>query len=124
MAERKTEPNSGLGKAITYVLRHWRPLTLFLREKGAPIDNNICRESFEASRSAPKERDVLPDAERRMGRRSVHEPDPHLRTEWTSIRFDYLIELQRHHAELDRRPSDWMPWNYRETLARIIPAAA
>ena len=23
-AERKTEPNSGLGKAITYLLRHWR----------------------------------------------------------------------------------------------------
>jgi hypothetical protein len=23
-AERKTEPNSGLGKAITYQLRHWK----------------------------------------------------------------------------------------------------
>jgi hypothetical protein len=40
-AERKTEPNSGLGKAITYLLRHWRPLTLFLRIAGAPVDNNI-----------------------------------------------------------------------------------
>jgi hypothetical protein len=27
-AERRTEPNSGLGKAITYLLRHWRSLTL------------------------------------------------------------------------------------------------
>jgi hypothetical protein len=41
-AEHKTEPNSGLGKAITYLLRHWRPLTLFLRQAGAPLDNNIC----------------------------------------------------------------------------------
>ena len=40
-AERKTEPNSGLGKAIMYLLRHWRPLTLFLRQAGAPVDNNI-----------------------------------------------------------------------------------
>jgi len=40
-AERKTEPNSGLGKAITYLLRHWRPLTLFLHIAGAPVDNNI-----------------------------------------------------------------------------------
>src|SRR6266704_3093764 len=40
-AERKTEPNSGLGKAITYLLRHWRPLTLFLRQAGTPLDNNI-----------------------------------------------------------------------------------
>ena len=41
LAEAKTEPNSGLGKAISYLLNHWRPLTLFLREKGAPLDN-IC----------------------------------------------------------------------------------
>jgi len=41
-AERKTEPNSGLGKAITYLLRHWKALTTFLRESGAPLDNNLC----------------------------------------------------------------------------------
>ena len=40
-AERKREPNSGLGKAITYLLRHWRPLTLFFRIAGALVDNNI-----------------------------------------------------------------------------------
>ena len=34
LAEKKTEPNSGLGKAITYLLRHWKGLTLFLREAG------------------------------------------------------------------------------------------
>src|ERR1019366_411068 len=32
-AERKTEPNSGLGKAITYLMRHWKALTTFLRVK-------------------------------------------------------------------------------------------
>jgi hypothetical protein len=40
-AEHKTEPNSGLGKAISYLLRHWPELTLFLRQAGAPLDNNI-----------------------------------------------------------------------------------
>src|ERR1700682_4296872 len=39
--ERQAEPNSGLGKAIIYLLRHWRPLTTFLRVAGAPLDNNI-----------------------------------------------------------------------------------
>ena len=39
--DRKVEPNSSLGKAITYLLRHWKALTLFLREAGAPLDNNI-----------------------------------------------------------------------------------
>ena len=32
--------------------------------------------------------------------------------------FEYLTELQRHAAELAANPADWMPWNYRETLAR------
>ena len=32
-AKKKTEPNSGLGKAITYLLRHWKGLTAFLREQ-------------------------------------------------------------------------------------------
>src|SRR5438309_1866037 len=41
LAEHKTEPNSWLGKAISYLLNHWLPLTLFLRESGAPIDNNL-----------------------------------------------------------------------------------
>ena len=45
-AERKVEPNSGLGKAIKYMLKHWQKLTLFLREPGAPLDNNICERAL------------------------------------------------------------------------------
>jgi len=41
LREHKTEPNSGLGKAISYLLNHWMKLTLFLRQPGAPIDNNL-----------------------------------------------------------------------------------
>jgi transposase len=39
--ERKVEPNSGLGQAISYLLKHGDKLTLFLRKAGAPLDNNI-----------------------------------------------------------------------------------
>jgi transposase len=35
-AERKTEPNSRLGKAVSYLLNHWPKLTLFLQQPGAP----------------------------------------------------------------------------------------
>ena len=39
--------------------------------------------------------------------------------------FDYLTELQRHAEELKQSPSEWMPWNYRETLTRLArPDAA
>jgi hypothetical protein len=39
--EHKTEPNSGLGKAFSYLLKYWKKLTLFLSQPGAPIDNNL-----------------------------------------------------------------------------------
>jgi len=42
--ERRIEPNSSMGKAIAYMLNHWKPLTLFLRVPGAPLDNNICEQ--------------------------------------------------------------------------------
>ena len=35
------EPNSALGQAMNYMLKRWEPLTQFLREPGAPLDNNI-----------------------------------------------------------------------------------
>ena len=38
--------------------------------------------------------------------------------------FDYLTELQRHAEELKGNPAEWMPWNYRETLAGLARAAA
>ena len=46
LSEAKTEPNSGLGKAISYLLKHWRPLTLFLEQAGAPLDNNLCERAL------------------------------------------------------------------------------
>ena len=37
---KQVEPNSGLGQAMNYMLKRWEPLTRFLREPGAPLDNN------------------------------------------------------------------------------------
>jgi transposase len=45
-AGKKVEPNSGLGSAITYCLKHWKQLTLFLRQAGAPLDNNLCERAL------------------------------------------------------------------------------
>jgi len=35
--------------------------------------------------------------------------------------FDYLTELQRNAQEVESKPAEWMPWNYRETLERTVP---
>jgi hypothetical protein len=44
--QRKVEPNSALGEAITYMRKHWNELTLFLRVPGAPLDNNVCERAL------------------------------------------------------------------------------
>jgi transposase len=35
--------------------------------------------------------------------------------------FYYLTELRRHAPQVTANPSQWMPWNYRETLERSAP---
>ena len=117
LAERKTEPNSGLGKAITYLLRHWQPLTLFLREKNAPLDNNLVERAlkravlhrknslFYRTQHGAAVGDLFMSLIHTCGLCRVNS-------------FDYLTELQRHARELAASPERWMPWNYRDTLVQ------
>ena len=117
-AEHKTEPNSGLGKAISYLLRHWQELTLFLRQAGAPLDNNI--------------------AERMLKKAILHRKNALFYKTMNGARvgdlfmslihtcelnkvnpFDYLTTLLRHPAELSVCPAEWMPWNYRRDATAV-----
>jgi hypothetical protein len=117
LEEKKTEPNSGLGKAITYLLRHWKGLTTFLREAGAPLDNNICERALK--------RAVL-HRKNALFYKTLHGAEVgdvfmsliHTCQLCGANSFEYLTELQRHAQKLEARPSEWMPWNYRDTLAR------
>jgi transposase len=123
IAEKKVEPNSGLGQAISYVKNHWRPLTLFLRVAGAPLDNNVCERAlkkailhrkgslFYKTQNGAHVGDLFMSL---IHSCQLSETDP----------FDYLTELQRHAKELTGSPQDWMPWNYGETLGRSSPPRA
>ena len=78
LEERRTEPNSGLGKAITYLLNHWAKLTLFLSQPGAPVDNNIVERALKKAILHRQERSLLQDLAWSAYGRSVHEFDPHV----------------------------------------------
>lgn len=110
-AEHKTEPNSGLGKAISYLLRHWTKLTLFLRQQGAPLDNNVVERAlkkailhrknalFYKTMNGARVGDLFMSL---IHTCELNKVNP----------FDYLTELLRHRAEVAVRPAEWMPWNY------------
>jgi transposase len=117
LAERRTEPNSGLGQAISYLLRHWQPLTLFLRQAGAPLDNNLVERALK--RAVLHRKNAL--FYRTLNGAQVGDLFMaliHTCQLCGANSFDYLIEVQRHARELATCPAEWMPWNYRDTLAR------
>ena len=80
-AEKRVEPNSGLGEAITYCWKRWDRLTLFLREAGAPLDSNLVERALKKAILHRKNSLFYKTDQRRRGGRPVHEPDPYLRIE-------------------------------------------
>ena len=122
--DRKVEPNSGLGQAISYLLRHWEKLTLFLRVASAPIDNNLVERALK--KAILHRRNSLFYKTRKGARMGDLFMSLIHTCELNGVNpFDYLIELLRHAEELKKVPSEWMPWTYHQTLARLAtPAAA
>jgi hypothetical protein len=122
--ERKVEPNSGLGQAISYLLKHWEKLALFLRVAGAPIDNNLVERALK--KAILHRRNSLFYRTRNGARMGDLFMSLIHTCELNAVNpFDYLIELQRHAGELKQTPAQWMPWNYCDTLARLAtPTAA
>ncbi len=57
--ERMVEPNSSLGSAFAYLLKHWEGLTKFLTVAGAPLDNNSVRAHAEVGSDQQKKRALL-----------------------------------------------------------------
>ena len=115
--EHKVEPNSSLGKAIGYMLRHWQALTLFLRAPGAPLDNNLVERALKKAILHRKNSlfyKTLNGADvGDLYMSLIHSCElNHVNP------FDYLTELQRHAEELAAKPANWMPWNYRLALER------
>ena len=110
--ERKTEPNSGLGKAISYLQRHWAKLTLFLRQPGAPLDNNIAERALKKAilhrKNALFYKTMKGAQVGDLFMSLIHTCELN-----NANPFDYLTELLRHPAELKASPAEWMPWNYR-----------
>ncbi len=113
--EKWTEPNSALGGAVQYMLRHWEKLTLFLREAGAPLDNNVCERAlkkailhrknalFYKTQNGARVGDLFMSL---IYTCQLNDANP----------FDYLTQVQQHRDQVAAHPEHWLPWNYRAAL--------
>lgn len=115
--QKKVEPNSTLGKAISYMLKRWKPLTLFLQVENAPLHNNVCERALKKA--------VLHRKNSLFYRsfRGAYVGDALMSLIHTCnlskvSPFQYLVALQLHHRQLKNDPQHWMPWNYRAIIAQ------
>ncbi len=117
-SEKTVEPNSGLGEAITYMLNHWKELTLFLRQPGAPLDNNIVERALKKA-ILHRKNSLFYKTQNGARVGDLFMSLIHTAELSRVNAFDYLCALLRHAMQVKEDPKQWMPWNYRETLQRI-----
>lgn len=120
--EKLVEPNSALGEAIRYLLKRWEPLTLFLRQAGAPLDNNVCERALKKAILHRKNSMFY------KTRHGARVGDMYMSLIYTcelngANAFEYLNQLQLHATDVREFPDSWTPWNYRENLSGVSDAA-
>jgi hypothetical protein len=118
LEEKRVEPNSSLGKAMRYLLKHWKALRRFLVVAGAPINNNIVERMLK-----------IPIRTRKAAMFYKTEHGAVIGSILTSLiqtaaladenPLDYLVALQDHQSLVFKNPAAWLPWNYRQTLAAM-----
>ena len=116
---RIVEPNSQLGQAFSYMIKHREPLTLFLRVPNAPLDNNLCEiilkrailhrknSLFYKTCTGAEVGDLLMSV---ISTCTMNGVNPLL----------YLTDVEKHAAEVVQNVDSWLPWNY---AAKQIPTA-
>ena len=115
--QKLAEPNSSLGKAINYVLKHWEALTRFLHVPGVPLDNNICERAlkmailhrknslFYKTDQGAQVGDLFMSLIQTCKLAGVNP-------------FEYLTQLQINADEVSQDPYQWLPWNYHNSLSQ------
>jgi len=105
------EPNSNLGAAMAYVVKHYEGLSAFCRIPNAPVDNNeierliklIVRSRknslFFKTQNGADVSDVLTSI-----LATCHEAQVNA--------FDYPQSVQRNQLAVRTAPAQWLPWNY------------
>jgi hypothetical protein len=113
--QKRVEPNSGLGQAIRYMLKHWHPLTRFLEVAGAPLDNNICERALKMA-ILHRKNSLFYKTLRGAQVGDIFMSLLHTCQLNGVNPFDYLMALVEHAPRVEQDPAQWLPWNYHQAL--------
>jgi transposase len=112
--DRLVEPNSSLGKAISYMQGHWETLTRFLEVPRAPLDNNLVERTLKLCiRQRKNSLFFATEHSAYIGSVLTSLIAPCLHAGVNAV--DYLVALQEHRREVVADPGAWLPWTYQAT---------
>jgi transposase len=117
-AQRRVEPNGALGKAIKYLTKHWDRLTLFLRKAGVPLDTNIVEQTLKTPILIRKNSLFFKTLKGAACADLFMSLIKTCRFHGVDA-FHYLTSLLKYPAEIEQAPTQWLPWNYTQTLAAL-----
>jgi hypothetical protein len=121
--QKRVEPNSGLGRAMQYLLKRWSKFTVFLRRAGAPLENNIVERALKMG-IRQRNASLFFRTERGASVADVFMSLIHTAELHKVNPFQYLTALQRHHKDVKEKPGDWLPWNYTHAVEQLRTRAA
>ncbi len=109
--EKKVEPNSRLGKAFKYMKDRWEALTLFLREPGAPLDNNITERALKKA-ILHRKNSYFYQTENGARVGDLYMSILYTAQENGVNAYAYLKDLLENHLKVAADPKPWLPWNW------------
>lgn len=115
-----TEPNSALGKAVAYLLKHWKGLTEFLRTPGAALENNICERAIKKM-VLYRKNSLFYRNENGSSVGDVFMSLIHT-CELNGVpAFTYLVAVLKHADQVQANPEAWLPWEFAARLGNKSP---
>lgn len=114
--EKKVEPNSSMGKAISYMLNHFKALTLFLRVENAPLDNNLCEQALKHC-ILHRKNALFYKTEHGASIGDIFMSLIHTCRLNQVNPFQYLTMLYQYSKQLLKNPHDWLPWNFEASVS-------
>lgn len=116
--QKLVEPNSPLGKGISYILNHWEKMTYFYKIEGMPLDNNILEEKL---RLPVLNRKNFLFFKTTMGALVGNIIMSVIKTcDANKINsFEYMVAISENGDEVKKNPEKWLPWNYTAQLSGL-----
>src|SRR5215510_4834380 len=110
-SKRRTEPNSSLGQAFRYVLKHWEGLTRFLAVAGVPLDNNVAERALKRAVLLRKNALFCKNEHGASVGAILQSLIETCRLNRVSA-WEYLLTLMRNRSEARANPAAYLPWSY------------